>query len=229
MNNILVIISGPSGGGKGTIIHKLLENNLEQVERISTYTTRSIRDEDIDKEQYKYISQEEFEELKTKGLIIAPNQVNGYLYGCPKISMDDAKYKNKILLIDVGIKGAEELLETYSNAISVYIIPPNKERLRSQMVNRDSTRWSRNLRQIEDAKRICGWLIINDNLDIAATQIKKIADILMKSGLRLERLNEDLLQILYKNNMHNRKNREFLDNFYSETNKIKENKDKELG
>jgi guanylate kinase len=79
MNNLLVVISGPSGGGKGTIINKLLSRNDPEYERVSTFTTRPRRNNEEDG-QYRFISNEEYEYLDSKGLLIAKNIVDGYYY-----------------------------------------------------------------------------------------------------------------------------------------------------
>lgn len=82
MNNLLVIISGTSGGGKSTIIKRLLSQNNQSYRRISTYTTRPKRDGEVDAEQYYFISKERYDMLNAEGLLMARNIVDGYYYRC---------------------------------------------------------------------------------------------------------------------------------------------------
>lgn len=82
MDNLLVVISGPSGGGKSTIIKRLLSQNNPSYRRISTYTTRPKRDGEVDAEQYHFISQERYDRLNAKGLLMAQNIVDSYCYRC---------------------------------------------------------------------------------------------------------------------------------------------------
>lgn len=80
MNNLLVVISGPSGGGKGTIINELISRNKDEYKRISTYTTRGKRPDEEESKQYHFITQEEYDELDSKGKLIAKNKVDGECY-----------------------------------------------------------------------------------------------------------------------------------------------------
>lgn len=205
---------GPSGGGKGTLINRILELKPEDTTRISTYTTRAKRPLEDDAGQYRYVTKEEFWALKEKGFFMAPNLVNGQYYACPRIDMQSDEYKGKLLLLDMGITGAKEMLDTYKNAISIYIIPPNKERLRAQLNGRDYTRWDRNIRQIPKAKEVCQWLIINDDVDDSANQIYRVGSILLEHGHDISALDKETLKYLYDRNMHNRANVEFLDSFF---------------
>lgn len=228
MNNILITVSGPSGGGKSSVIRKLVNENKGNIMRVSTYTTRPKRSEEESGNQYEFITQEKYDMLNKNESLIAPNKVNGYSYACPVINMNDKKYNEKILLLDIGVKGASELKKRYNNIVSIYIIPPNKERLKNQMVDRDSTRWYRNLRQIKEAEKICDWLVINDKIDVTTSEIKTIAEIIMEYRTDIRLMDIQSVRKLYKFNMYNEKNKKFLEGFYNEKDdKIKEKIDKE--
>lgn len=82
MNNLLVVISGPSGGGKGTIINKLLPRNPEDYKRISTFTTRPRRQGEDEHGQYSFITQKEYDRLFEQGKLMACSKVDGYSYRC---------------------------------------------------------------------------------------------------------------------------------------------------
>lgn len=80
MDNMLVVISGPSGGGKGTIINSLLKKDSKKYLRVSTYTTRPRREGEALNEQYQFISKELFDKLDSQNKLIAKNLVDGYSY-----------------------------------------------------------------------------------------------------------------------------------------------------
>ena len=96
----------------------------------------------------------------------------------------------------------------------VYVIPPTLEGLMSQMEGRGKTRVQRNLNQIEQAKRVCDWLVINDDVDTAASQIETIMHALREHGDDLDSIDLDTMRFLYSKSLHNKENVRFLDEFF---------------
>lgn len=80
MNNLLVVISGPSGGGKGTIIKTILSRGNPKYMQLCTFTTRPRRQGELDGEQYRFISQEDYDVLDKSNRVMAKNLVDGYSY-----------------------------------------------------------------------------------------------------------------------------------------------------
>ena len=134
--------------------------------------------------------------------------------GAPKIDMDSEENRGKYLIMDMGAKGAAEFKEKYKNSMCVYVIPPTLERLMSQMEGRGKTRVQRNLNQIEQAKRVCDWLVINDDVDTAASQIETIMHALREHGDDLDSIDLDTMRFLYSKSLHNKENVRFLDEFF---------------
>ena len=137
-----------------------------------------------------------------------------FCIGAPIIDMKSNSNANKFLIMDMGAKGALEIKKIYKNAIFVYIIPSNYERLVSQMEYRDASRLKRSKAQIESAAKVCDWLIINDDTDIAVTQIEKIMHTIKEYGERIDELDIETMKFLYSRNFHNQDNINFLKNFY---------------
>lgn len=216
MNNILLIIVGASGGGKSTIINNILRSDSQKFKRVSTYTTRHPRTGENNGEQYQFITAEEFLKLQKQDKLLACSKVEDYYYGAPKIDMDKEEYANKCLLIDIGARGAKEIKQEYPNSICVYIIPPTEEQLSSQMQGRSSHRNERNRRQIEEAKSICDFLVINKDVQQATEEIKLITAILQRYTKAKGTLVGNDLDFLYGRSFYNVYNRKFLSNFFSE-------------
>lgn len=128
--------------------------------------------------------------------------------------MQAPENQGKFLIMDMGAKGASEFKERYRNAIFIYIIPPNKEALLERMKNRNPSRLQRSKRQLPQAKKVCDWLVINDDLDEAVDQIEQIMHIIKKHGQSIRTLDDDTLRFLYSRNLHNKENVKFLDEFY---------------
>ena len=124
INNILVTITGASGAGKSTIIKKLKQRDSEKYIQIPTYTTRTLRKGEKQGEQHYFIQKEEYKKLKEKEKILACSTVEGEFYGTPQIDLNNPKYTDKCIIIDIGAKGVEELKQIYKNIIPIYVMPP---------------------------------------------------------------------------------------------------------
>lgn len=136
------------------------------------------------------------------------------LIGAPVIDMSAKELQGKYLIMDMGSNGAVEFKKRYRNSIYVYIIPPTKERLIAQMVGRSKERLVRSKRQIPQVKKVCDWLVVNDNPDVAAGEIEQIMHLIREHGTNWDNVDIDTMRFLYSRNLHNPKNIEFLDNFY---------------
>lgn len=213
--NFIVLITGASGGGKTTIINKLLELYPEKYHRVSTYTTRNPRSNEKNGEQYNFISEEEYWNLYREDKLIACSNVEGQHYGAPKLEGILKKCRDRNIIMDIGAKGARELKQIYRNVVSIYIIPPNQDILIKQMGDRASSRLDRSKKQLEIIKQISHWLIINDTVEDSAKQIDKIISILSIYVKKAKDVEEDDIRFLYERNLYNKKNTEFLDNFYT--------------
>ncbi len=136
------------------------------------------------------------------------------LIGAPVIDMNAKQLQGKYLIMDMGCNGAAEFKKRYSNSIYIYIIPPTKERLIAQMVGRSKSRLERSKRQIPQVKEVCDWLVINDDPSVAAGEIERIMHLIREHGTNWDNVDIDTMRFLYSRNLHNKKNIEFLDNFY---------------
>ncbi len=138
------------------------------------------------------------------------------LIGTPIIDMSCSNLQDKYLIIDMGVNGAKELKSRYKNAIFIYIIPPTKERLLSQMKDRNPSRLLRSKSQLPNAFKVCKWLVINDDPKNAALQIERIMTTLKTYSGNLDKIDRDTMAFLYSCSFYNPKNREFLQGFYGD-------------
>jgi len=129
------IISAPSGSGKSTLVHRLLQSVDGLLFSIS-YTTRARRGAEVHGQDYFFISREEFESHLSHNEFLEHAQVFGNYYGTHQNNYERAVAEGRDLLLDIDVKGARQLKERLSGAISVFILPPSRkileERLRAR-------------------------------------------------------------------------------------------------
>ena len=141
----LVVLSAPSGAGKTSICKELLKRNKNWLFSVSV-TTREKRDNEVDGVDYIFISKEKFEHLDKFGELIESEWVHGNRYGTQIVPLEEALDNDKIMLIDVDVKGAMNLIEDFGDdVISIFIEPPGmndadkKESLSDRLQKRGNT------------------------------------------------------------------------------------------
>jgi len=184
---LVVAIAAPSGAGKTSVCRGLLSIGEDFVFSVS-FTTRKKRTTEIDGNAYFFISEKGFEAKRTENLLIECEFVHGNWYGTEKSQVDKALIENKIILLDIDVKGALAVKEIYGNsAFLVYIDVPSSAILRKRLKTRGTEseeeiqkRMTRVPEEIE-AKKHFDMVIVNNNLEetirMVFQQIKKERDI----------------------------------------------------
>lgn len=178
----LIIISGPSGSGKDTVMQKVLKKHPEIRFSISSIT-RDMREGEVQDEKYHFISREEFEEaLKNNQMLEYNVYLNNY-YGTPKKPVDDAIRDGAEIIVEVDINGAKNIKKQYPEAIGVFVIPPSYEALRTRLTGRGTEsieqingRMEIAVSEIEEATNInlYDYILVNDNLEVAVDELISI-------------------------------------------------------
>jgi len=178
-NNIMVILSSPSGAGKTTIAKKIQQKY--QTFKISvSHTTRKPRPNEIDGVDYYFISHEKFEKLISEDKFYEYAKIFDNYYGTSKETVDQMIKKNDIIF-DIDWQGTQQLSKFKNlKLIKIYLIPPNKDELKHRLIkrNQDSPQeverrfkaYDNDIRHWKDYDHI----IINDNLENCYKQIEKI-------------------------------------------------------
>jgi guanylate kinase len=176
---MLLVISGPSGAGKGTLVAKLLEKDPSFCFSVSV-TTRARRENEIEDVHYHFISEEEYDKLLSEDAFIEHASVHGHRYGTLKAEVYDRMSRGQNVLLDIDPQGAREVMRKEKDCVSVFILPPSYHDLKVRLHSRNTeneeeiTRRLNNARgEIEQMNRY-RYLVVNDNLELAFDQLMAI-------------------------------------------------------
>ena len=173
-----IVISGPSGVGKGTICNVLLKE-LNAWFSVSM-TTRDIREGEIDGVNYYFISKEEFRKRIDDGKLLEYNIYNGNYYGTPKDKVLEKMNEGRDVFLEIDVNGARNIKKIFPDALLIYIAPPSIEELRNRLINRgteDIEVIKKRLKIADDEMKqveIYDYVVINDNIDKAINDVREI-------------------------------------------------------
>lgn len=194
------IISGPSGSGKDTVLKKVFEQKPEIAFSISSIT-REMRPGEVEGEKYNFISREKFENMIANDQLLEYNVFVGNYYGTPKAPVIDCINSGRDMIIEVDVNGAQQIRKKMPEAVSIFILPPSLEVLKSRLTGRgtDSAeviekRLYEALREIACAKDY-DYVVVNANLD---TAVENFVSIMSIDEFRTDRNLELINKILNK-------------------------------
>ncbi len=138
-SGLLVVISAPSGGGKTTIIQKVLEKGDDDCRYSISATTREQRAGEIQNRDYYFLTQREFEKKKQNGEFVEWAEVHGNYYGTLKAPLERWLREGKLVFLDLDVYGGLEVKKYYGNsALLIFIKPPSFESLRQRLKDRNT-------------------------------------------------------------------------------------------
>ena len=132
---LLLVVSGPSGAGKGTICKALLEKNNEIKLSVSA-TTRKPRTGEVHGVNYFFIEKEEFTTMIENGEFLEYAKIYDNFYGTPKASVIECLEKGQDVILEIEMQGAKQIKEVYPEGVFIFVLPPSLEELKSRIVGR---------------------------------------------------------------------------------------------
>ena len=176
---ILVVVSGFSGAGKGTLMKELLKRYDNYALSISA-TTRAPREGETDGKEYFFVTKEQFEKMRDERKLIEYAQyVNNY-YGTPKEYVEQKMAEGKDVILEIEIQGALKVKKRFPDALLIFVTPPSAEELRRRLVGRGTeTLEVINARLARAAEEASGmeaydYLLINDDLDRCVEEMHQL-------------------------------------------------------
>ncbi len=176
---ILIVVSGFSGAGKGTLMKKLMEEYDNYALSISM-TTRNPRPGEEDGREYFFVSKEQFEEkIGQDGLIEYANYCGNY-YGTPRAYVEQQLEAGKDVILEIEIQGALKIREKFPTALLLFVMPPSAKELRRRLIGRGTETQEvidqRMHRAMEEAQGIeqYDYIVINDQLEECVKELHAI-------------------------------------------------------
>ncbi|MCA1621395.1 MAG: guanylate kinase [Acidobacteria bacterium] len=176
---ILFVISSPSGGGKGTLIRRLLET-VPGIGYSVSWTTRAPRPREIDGVNYRFVSEEEFTRMRQANGFLEWAVVHGNLYGTARDAVKKEMAGGRDIILEIDVQGARAVRKAMRSVVSVFIFPPSfqvlRERLTARMTERPEELETRlaNARGEVEQYTYFDYLVLNDEVERAATQLSAI-------------------------------------------------------
>ena len=175
----LIILTGPSGVGKGTVVKEILGKDKNIWLSVSA-TTREPREGEREGENYYFLNQEMFKEMIKKNLLLEWAQFAGNYYGTPTSSVNEKINKGFTVLLEIEVEGAKQIREKFPNSLSIFLLPPDKAELERRIRNRGTEKEEaikkRLLRanyEISESNQF-DFVLINNSVDETAKRIIKL-------------------------------------------------------
>lgn len=175
-----IVLAAPSGTGKTTIAHRLVEGTGEFIFSVST-TTRPPRKGERNGMDYEFIGRAEFEAMRDHGELAEWAEVHGNLYGTPRRNFEEATERGEHLVLDIDVQGARQIRERIPEALLVFVIPPSAEVLVSRLTKRGTEADEEVARRLRAARRELtrardfDHVVVNDDLERAVEEIRAVA------------------------------------------------------
>ncbi len=176
---MLLVISGPSGTGKGTLIKRLMEEDESLVFSVSA-TTRAPRPGEIDGVHYHFVSNEQYDELVAADAFVEYANVHGNRYGTLRSEVYQRLEKGENVVLDIDVQGALNVIASEKEKVSIFILPPSLKELRERLTGRGTETPEAVERRLHNAiweisqRDKYDYLVVNDDLETCVKDLQAI-------------------------------------------------------
>lgn len=194
---LLIVISGPSGCGKGTVIGEFLKRQDAEADLSISCTTRPPRGHEVDGVNYFFKTQEEFEQMIGEGAFLEYAHVFGKYYGTPRKYVLDKLDAGRNVILEIDVQGGMQIKQNFPHAVLVFILPPSMKELYNRLKNRSTEtpelvakRFNMARGEIEFARKY-DFVVMNDELPRAVEDVACVM-----RAIRMEPFRTDLVDML---------------------------------
>ncbi len=179
MKGNLIIISSPSGGGKGTLIKEILKTTSDIGYSVS-YTTRTAREGEENGRDYLFVSYQQFSDLIKQDEFLEYAEVHGNFYGTSKTRVDSEIENGRDVILEIDVQGADNIINNFPDAVSIFILPPSFEVLKARLTARAtetnetlSLRLKNSFGEVQKFKEF-QYIVVNDEKQKATNDLRNI-------------------------------------------------------
>ena len=196
---LLIVLSGPSGVGKGTVRKALFEDEETNFKYSISMTTRDKREGEVDGVDYFFKTHEEFEELIEQDKFIEYAKYVGNYYGTPVDYVHETMEKGHDVFLEIEVEGAKQVRDKFPEALFIFLAPPSIDHLESRLVGRGTDSKEIIEHRISEAKKelnlmnLYDFVVINDSIEDAKRKIRCIVE---ANHLRRSRVERNLRKLL---------------------------------
>lgn len=175
----LIVLTGPSGVGKGTLMRLLLRRHPELYLSISV-TTRTPRAGEIHGRDYYFVTRPEFEQMVANNQLLEWAEFAGNCYGTPRQPVEEQIRQGRWVVLEIELQGARQIFRSFPDALGIFILPPSMMELEHRLRHRASESEEAIVRRLERAKTEVGAAdefsirVVNDDLELALDQIEAV-------------------------------------------------------
>jgi guanylate kinase len=208
------IISAPSGSGKSTLVNEVRQI-VPGLDFSISYTTRKPRGSEQNGREYFFVSRAEFEEMIRQDEFLEHAEVFGNYYGTARRFLREAEQKGSDLLLDIDVQGAEQIKQKLPQAVSIFILPPNRSELEKRLRNRSldseeviQRRLVTASREIENYSKY-DYILVNDRLEDSVMALRAIllAERLQRLGVQPSAAETDTIALAERCRLRNLRER----------------------
>ncbi len=177
---LLIVISGPSGVGKGTVLNEFINDEDLKLSYSVSMTTREMRPGEADGVNYYFVSKEEFQKTTNEGGLLEWTEFVGNYYGTPLAAVEKLRNEGRNVLLEIEVNGCRQVVEKVPDALTIFIVPPSMEELEKRIRGRSTepeeivqqrlAKAARELKQTGNYR----YVVCNDDVKLAADIIRVI-------------------------------------------------------